>query len=92
MSVMHTEIEDTAPALRVVREHWDGPLRAYANSGEFIMPNWQFENIIDSEDYLAEVRTWIDMGIQLIGGCCVIGPDHIRLLADDRLIGSVPGG
>ena len=46
------------------------------------MPNWQFESIIGPEDYLAEARTWMGMGVQLIGGCCGIGPDHIRLLAD----------
>jgi len=90
VSVMHTEVKDTAPALRVVREHWNGQLGAYAHSGNFIMPNWQFENVTSPEDYLAEVRTWIDMGVQLVGGCCGIGPDHVRLLAD-RLSDSVPG-
>ena len=86
VSVMHTEVEVTIPTLRVVQEHWNGPVGAYAHSGRFTMPNWQFENIISPEDYLTEVQTWIGMGVQLIGGCCGIGPDHIRLLAD-RLSG-----
>jgi S-methylmethionine-dependent homocysteine/selenocysteine methylase len=86
VSVMHTEVKDTVPALRVVREHWNGPLGVYAHSGDFVMPNWQFENIVTPEDYLAEAQTWIGMGVQLVGGCCGIGPDHIRLLAD-RLSG-----
>jgi homocysteine S-methyltransferase len=88
VSVMHTEVRDTVPALRVVQEHWDGPLGAYAHSGRFAMPNWQFENIINPQDYLAEVRAWTSMGVQLVGGCCGIGPDHIRLMASE-LAGSV---
>jgi S-methylmethionine-dependent homocysteine/selenocysteine methylase len=28
-----------------------------------------------------EAITWADCGAQLIGGCCGVGPEHIRLLA-----------
>lgn len=42
VSVMHTLVEDTVPALREVRERWDGPIGTYPHSGKFIMPNWQF--------------------------------------------------
>ena len=83
VSVMHTEVKTTIPALQVVQEHWSGPLGAYAHSGRFTMPNWQFENIVNPEDYLAEVRAWTSMGVQLVGGCCGIGPDHIRLIAKE---------
>jgi S-methylmethionine-dependent homocysteine/selenocysteine methylase len=33
------------------------------------------------------VRTWLDKGANLVGGCCQIGPAHIaalRALIDDR--------
>jgi len=82
VSIMHTEVEDTAPALRVVQERWHGPLGAYAHSGTFWMPHWQFDNIISPRDYLAEARSWVEMGVQLVGGCCGIGPEHIRVLKD----------
>ena len=30
---------------------------------------------------LQKARTWVDEGAQIIGGCCGIGPEHIRALA-----------
>ena len=42
------------------------------------MPNWQFIDMISPEDFAAEARQWIEAGAQVVGGCCGIGPDHIR--------------
>jgi S-methylmethionine-dependent homocysteine/selenocysteine methylase len=82
MSIMHTLTEDTAPALQVLMEHWRGPVGAYAHSGTFTMPNWHFIDVISPEDYLAAAQTWVEMGAQVIGGCCGTGPEHIRLLKE----------
>ena len=82
VSVMHTEVEDTGPALEVVREHWDGPVGAYPHAGTFVMPNWQLEDVISPETFLEEARRWVDMGVQLVGSCCGIGPDYIRMLKE----------
>ena len=83
VSIMHTDVEHTAPALRTVRDHWQGPMGAYPHSGWFAMPNWQFEGIISPHALLSEAQTWVRMGTQLVGGCCGIGPDHIRLLREE---------
>jgi len=80
--IMHSDVEATVPGLEVLRARWPGPLAAYPHSGRFIMPEWQFVDIISPEDYLAEARKWVEMGAQVVGGCCGIGPDHIRLLAE----------
>ena len=82
VSIMHTLTEDTVPALQQVRELWDGPVGAYPHSGEFIMPNWQFIDMISPEDFTQEAQRWIQQGAQLIGGCCGIGPEHIRMLKE----------
>ena len=55
---------------------------AYAESGGFEHPHWQFVDIIAPEDYLAKARRWVEMGVQIVGGCCGIGPDHIRMLKE----------
>ena len=91
VSMMHTTVEDTGPGLQVVRDRWSGPLGAYAHSGDFVMPHWQFDSIISPPDYLSEAQKWVEMGVQLIGGCCGIGPDHIRLLKE-ALPARVPVG
>ena len=82
LSVMHTQVEDTASALRVLRETWSGPMGAYAHSGGFVMPDWLFGNLITPDDYVVQAQEWVAMGVQAVGGCCGIGPDHIRLLRE----------
>ena len=86
-SVMHSEVSETAAALRVLREHWPGPVGAYAHSGHFVMPNWQFESVISPEAYAEAAAGWVAGGVQLVGGCCGIGPDHIRTLRRQLLQG-----
>ena len=82
VSIMHTLTEDTPAALRKVSERWSGALGAYPHSGEFVMPNWQFIDMISPEDFAAHAQGWLEMGVQLVGGCCGIGPEHIRLLKE----------
>jgi len=36
---------------------------------------------LDPAAYLAYARRWHDAGASIIGGCCGIGPDHIRALS-----------
>jgi homocysteine S-methyltransferase len=82
VTVMHTLTEDIASALEIVQQHWSGPTGVYAHSGEWIDPNWQFIDMISPEDYLTAAQQWIELGAQIIGGCCGIGPEHIRLLKE----------
>jgi S-methylmethionine-dependent homocysteine/selenocysteine methylase len=80
VSVMHTLTENTPDALQEIKAHWQGPLGAYPHSGRFVMPNWQFEGVITPEDFVAEAHRWRELGAIAIGGCCGIGPEHIKLL------------
>jgi len=82
VSVMHSRIEDTAPGLRVVQDGWNGPIGAYPESGRMVMRNWQFDQIVSPEELLGQAKQWVQMGVQLIGGCCGIGPEHIRVLKE----------
>ncbi len=81
-SIMHTLIEHTPLALREVTSRWSGPVGAYPHSGEFIMPNWQFTDMISAEDFATEAEGWLELGARLVGGCCGIGPEHVRLLKE----------
>jgi S-methylmethionine-dependent homocysteine/selenocysteine methylase len=81
VSVMHTAPHVTTPALEVVRRHWRGSLGAYAESGYFAMPDWQFVDIIPEPDYVALAKHWDEtFDLSMIGGCCGIGPSHIAAL------------
>ncbi|MBN36348.1 MAG: hypothetical protein CMM46_16535 [Rhodospirillaceae bacterium] len=75
--IMHSDVEATRPALEALKARWSGPLFAYAHSGDFIMPHWQFETVISPSDYADEARTYTAMGVSAVGGCCGLGPEHI---------------
>jgi S-methylmethionine-dependent homocysteine/selenocysteine methylase len=78
---MHTHVNEIAPALDLLRKRWQGPLMAYPDSGYFVMPHWHFVDIISAGDFVDHSHEWIDAGVQVVGGCCGLGTDHIGALA-----------
>ena len=61
---------------------FEGPIGAYANIG------YQYHTT-DEEDLFGEHtpdryaeygRHWLDIGAQIVGGCCATGPEHIQAL------------
>ena len=82
-AVMHSEVGHTAPALKITQERWTGPTAAYANSGNFYrVSKPSFGDVISPGDYLSYAKEWVDMGVRIVGGCCGIGREHIRVLSD----------
>jgi homocysteine S-methyltransferase len=82
ISIMHTSPNDTDEAIDILRKHWKGPIGAYPESGYFRMPEWTFVDIIPPEELVAKSRAWKNKGVTAFGGCCGLGPDHIRALAE----------
>lgn len=81
VTVMHTAPTTTTKVLAAVRDRWSGPLGAYAESGYFAMPDWQFVDVISESDYVDLARHWASaFAIDMVGGCCGIGPSHIAAL------------
>lgn len=80
--VMHSNVDTIAPTIELLKLHWSGPLMAYPDSGYFKMPHWQFVDIISVEDFIAYNRKWIAAGVQIVGGCCGLGVEHIESLTD----------
>ena len=76
--IMHTSSEIVADALKVVRRHFGGALMAYPDSGYFEMPDWRFVDVIAPQHFEAFCRDWIASGVQIVGGCCGLTPEHIR--------------
>ena len=84
LSIFHSTIEDTDAAIPVVRDKWKGPLGAYPEAGRrdyvqaFADPN--FDNPHSLDEWVATAQRWTESGVQVIGGCCGMGLDHIRAL------------
>lgn len=82
LAVMHSEVHCISPGLRAARSKWDGPLAAYANSGTFFaLSGPDFDSVISPGAYLGYVQEWTDLGARVVGGCCGIGREHIRLIS-----------
>ena len=84
VGVMHSGVDVTTPALELLRQSWPGPMMAYPESGHFTMPRWQFEDVITPDDLATEAAVWRDIGVQVLGGCCGLGLEHLRALAGLR--------
>lgn len=84
VGVMHTPVAAMAPALEVLKRSWQGPTMAYPDSGFFQMPRWRFEDVVAPADLAGHARAWRRQGVQVFGGCCGLGPDHVRALAPLR--------
>jgi len=78
--LMHSPADVIADATAELRQHHRGWLMAYPDSGFFRMPYWQFENVIEPQELVEFARSWIDDGVQVLGGCCGLSPAHIAAL------------
>ncbi len=78
--VMHSYADETTTALEILFRHWSGPVSAYPESGYFEMPEWRFVDIVAPEAFAAQTRGWVESGVQIVGGCCGIGPQHIEAM------------
>ena len=81
VNVMHAKPDVARDAISIIRDYYDGPIGVYAESGDWLAPNWVF-NGLSPQEYLLEATGWVEAGAQIIGGCCGVGPDHIRVLSD----------
>ncbi|MFT5112348.1 MAG: S-methylmethionine-dependent homocysteine/selenocysteine methylase [Parasphingorhabdus sp.] len=77
MSIMHSEADVTDAAIKVLRQHWQGPIAVYPNSGQFVNLQMQFDTVCGVDEFRRAANRWIDTGVQIVGGCCGIGPTHI---------------
>jgi S-methylmethionine-dependent homocysteine/selenocysteine methylase len=77
-----------AAALPELRSLTDLPIGGYANLG-VAEPTvgWSADASVSGDDYARSVAEWLDLGAQLVGGCCGTRPEHIaavRNLLDAR--------
>ena len=82
--IMHSRVEDTLPGLHALRQHTSLPVGAYAHSMELSTGEQDTGTMVvrpsTAAEYLGHAQDWINMGAQVIGGCCGVTPDHIKAL------------
>ena len=82
VSVMHTEVEDIDACLDIVQDRWPGPVGVYAHSARWEGHVCFFDNTILPDAYASHAQSWLRRSVQVIGGCCGLGVDHIRALRE----------
>ena len=80
--IMHTNSSIMTPCIKALRECYRGPIMAYPDTGHFEMPRWVWADAIDPNDFARNALSWIDEGVQIIGGCCGTSVAHIDALAN----------
>ena len=85
IAIMHTDVTLIDDCLDVVLSAWAGPVAVYAHSGVYVNnANWVFDGVISPGDYLSYAQVWSSRGVRMVGGCCGIGPEHVRALTSLR--------
>ena len=80
--MMHSVRDVTEDAVKVLRAAYSGPVGAYPNAGYWTRPNWTFVDRVSPDVYLDDARRWVEAGAAIVGGCCGVGVEHIRAVAD----------
>lgn len=78
VSIMHTQVDYVHASLDVLQSEWDGLIGVYTHSGRFDdNGDLILDSVISPEDYAAATRSWLSRGVNLVGGCCGVGIEHM---------------
>jgi homocysteine S-methyltransferase len=47
-----------------------------------VSPNWIFDKVIKPHELKVRAAEWAKEGVQIIGGCCGLSPEHIQAVAE----------
>jgi len=81
MLVAHSEMNVTNEAVKILSKNLDNTIGAYPNRGHYVKPEWKFTDKLKPKDYLNKVKTYIESGASIVGGCCGIGVEEIKAIS-----------
>ena len=74
-------ISDLIPCIKT--SCGDNKIIVYPNSGEaYNAKNKTWEGLSDPKHFVEMCKEWTKLGADIIGGCCRIGPEHIRRISN----------
>eukprot|EP00931_Biecheleriopsis_adriatica_P008347 TRINITY_DN109549_c0_g1_i1.p1 TRINITY_DN109549_c0_g1~~TRINITY_DN109549_c0_g1_i1.p1 ORF type:complete len:533 (+),score=101.29 TRINITY_DN109549_c0_g1_i1:35-1600(+) len=82
VNLMHTKSDLVLKCLEAIRASgWTGPLGVYPDSGTWLRDGWDC-NGLSPEILVEHAREWKEKtNTQFFGGCCGVGPEHIKALS-----------
>jgi S-methylmethionine-dependent homocysteine/selenocysteine methylase len=86
VTIFHSTVESTSAALPIMQRHWQGSIGLYPEADRSDYTNTYKDNdvatTITPNEFEDVARTWIEQGVQIIGGCCGIEIEFIRSLRE----------
>ena len=82
VGIMHSSFYSTPPGLDVLFERWGGPVMAYPEALGFDAVT-QGSMAVAPDDFARHCRTWVEQGVQIIGGCCGTTIHHIQAMVEE---------
>jgi 5-methyltetrahydrofolate--homocysteine methyltransferase len=77
-----TGMEDMIPIIQSLRDKTDMPLMAQANAGLPVEENGHLSYKEIPLQRAKKVKTLLDLGVNIVGGCCGTTPQHIKATSE----------
>ena len=75
--IKHCDFDVVLPATKVLKCVWNGPIGTYPQNGYWKYPEWIAEEP-DYELLKDQLKSWLEEGIIMFGGCCGTTPELIK--------------
>ncbi len=75
-------IENMIEIARILRQATDKPVMVQANAGMPVLEDGKTVFKATPEDMARHIPTLLDIGVNIIGGCCGTTPEHIKAFAE----------
>ena len=86
VTVLHSRVPEQTPAVEYLVNNFDGPVASYPDAGrrDYTIPHLDrsVPNDYTVDMFVDVAKQWVDMGTQVIGGCCGYGLDYIKPLKE----------
>ena len=80
--IMHTWFQDSSGGLKIIKDHWKGPMMYYPEIHKFDTSTHEAIAMSTEDEFANSCLEFIDDQIQIIGGCCGVSDTHIKKLIE----------
>ena len=80
--IMHTWFQDSYGGLKIIKDHWSGPMMYYPEIHKFDTSTHEAIATCNEDEFANSCLEFIDDQIQIIGGCCGVSDNHLKKLIE----------
>ena len=79
---MLSTLSSTSQGLEVLFDRGSGPVLCYPETTDVLPTRPDSGLAVSPEEFAGHCRTWVERGVQIIGGCCGTTVEHIRQMVE----------